>query len=953
MTSTSMIERELRSAVEGEVRFDQGSRTIYATDASNYRQVPVGVVIPRDANDVVAAVAIAREHRVPILPRGGGTSLGGQGCNAALVIDFSKYVNAIRSIDIERRLAVVEPGVVPTRLNAELAPHGLFFAPDPTTKDRCNIGGMIGNNSCGAHSVAYGKTADNLHALDVLLYDGTRMRLGGNGDITASGARATQLIAELRVLGDRFGDLVRARYPRIPRRVSGYNLDQLLPENGFNVARAMVGSEGTLAVTLEATLQLVPLPRRRALVVAGFDDVFVAADHAPSILDYQPHAVEGFDGRLVEFVKLTGMHLEQLRLLPPGGGFLLVEFGGDRDDEVRGRAESVRERLTRSAGCTGAVAYFDEREQRAVWTLRESGLGSSAFIPGFPRTYPGAEDVAVAPERLGAFLRRFAALLNRRGLEVASYYGHFGDGCVHTRINFDFESRAGVVNFRSTMEELADLVVEFGGSLSGEHGDGLARSELLPKMFGPELIGAFREFKRIFDPDGMMNPGVIVNPHPLDSHLRIEAERPPPALDTHFDFTPDGGFAGAASRCVGIGKCRKLDAGTMCPSYMATMEEAHSTRGRARLLQEALSGSSFAVGANAEEVREALELCLSCKGCKRECPAGVDMATYKAEFLAHYHEAHRRSPGEWLFGRIADFARLGAMWPRAANGLAQSGAGAAMMRALFGIHRERALPRLAPQTFRAWFDGNRIQPTSGAREVVLFPDTFNNFFEPEVAIAATHVLDRAGFRVTIPPTDLCCGRPLYDQGMLDVARRRLQRVLDVLTPYVQRGVTIVGLEPSCILTFRDELLRLFPDDSRARALSQSALLFDEFLARDAPNFAPATIGRPALIHGHCHQKAVAGIASEVTMVKECSSAQVTELDAGCCGMAGGFGYARDHFEISHAIGERVLLPAVRGSAPDTLIVADGFSCRAQIAQFCPGRRAMHLAQLLDLATTPA
>ncbi len=949
--SLAAFENELRRRIDGEVRFDPPSRALYATDASNYRLVPLGVVIPRHEGDVIAAVAMARENEMPILPRGAGTSLAGQTCNTALVLDFSKYMTAIRTIDVERKLVTVEPGVIQAQLNAALLPHGLFFAPDPATKDRCNIGGMIGNNSCGAHSVAYGKTVDNVEALDVLLYDGTRLDLGAVSDdqLAASIAeddRRGRLYGRLRELRDRYGDAVRERYPRIPRRVSGYNLDQLLPENGFNLARAVVGSEGTLAITMGATLRLVPRPRRRALCVLGFGDIFVAADQSPWILEHRPDTLEAFDHRLIEFCKATGLYLDLLRMLPEGRSFLLVEFGGDNEDEARGRAEALCERARRVTDCIGVGLFADEIAQRSVWALRESGLGASAMIPGYPRTWPGAEDVAVAPAKLGAYLRRFARLLEAHRLEAAVYYGHFGDGCVHCRINFDLASKTGVATFRAAMEDLADLVAEFGGSLSGEHGDGRARSELLPKMFGPELVEAFREFKRAFDPDGRLNPGVIVDPSPLDSHLRLGPDYRPASPVTHFDFSDDGGLAGAALRCVGIGKCRKLDAGTMCPSYMATREEMHSTRGRAHLLLEALTGELLDGGMADDCVREAMDLCLSCKGCKRECPAGVDMATYKAEFLAHYYDTHRRPVSARILGRIHDFARLAMASPRLANAALGNSAISRILKRTLNVHPERELPGLAQISFRSWFT-NRQAGNRNGTQVLLFPDTFNNFFQPEVAIAAVEVLERAGFKVVIPPVDLCCGRPLYDQGMLDLAKRRLIQILDVLTPFVERGVIVVGLEPSCLLTFRDELPKLMPRDSRARALSEHALLFDEFLTREAKEFMPPSIPGRALVHGHCHQKAITGLGSELKLLKQSRGLSVTELDAGCCGMAGAFGYDREHFEVSRAIGERVLMPAVRASDPESLIIADGFSCRSQITQFCPDRRPLHLAQVLN------
>src|SRR3984893_1533043 len=829
MTPPRALWDKLRRSIDGEVRADNATLALYAADASVYRQGPLGVVIPRHEGDVMRTLALARENRLPILARGVGAPLAGQSSNAAIVLDFSKYMNSIRRIDAERGLAVVEPGVVQAQLNAAVAPHELFFAPDPSTKDRCTIGGMVGNNSCGAHSAAHGKTVDNLEALEAALYDGTRLSLGasGDGEVFAAATpdgREGEIHAATRSLAARYADEVRRRYPKIPRRVSGYNLDELLPERGHNLARALVGSEGTLAVTLAATLRLVPRPRNLVLVVLGFDDVYLAADQVPWILEHRPQALEGFDHHLPDFARAKG--LDAVRLLPDGRAFLIVELGADTDDDARVVAERLTAEARRVRACAGVAPLFNAAEQRAVWSLRESGLGAGALIPGHPRTWPGAEDTAVPPARLGDYLRRFVRLLAGHNLEAATYYGHFGEGCVHCRVNFDFTTAKGVETFRAAMLEIADLVTEFGGSLSGEHGDGLARSELLPKMFGARLIGAFAEFKRIFDPDSMMNPGVIVSPHPLDSHLRVTPSYRPVPAETHFNFSAEDGLAGAALKCVGIGKCRKSDAGTMCPSYMATREEMHSTRGRAHLLWEALSGNALLDGGFADPaLKEALELCLSCKACKTECPAGIDMAAYKAEFFANYYRRNRRPLDVRFFAHIHEVARLGAVSPRVANALSHTPALGAIARRLLNIHPTRELPRFAPATFRSWFARRAGRANSEGREVVLFPDTFNNFFEPEVAIAATEVLGRAGFKVVIPPRDLCCGRPLYDAGMFDRARWRLGQAIDALAPMLDRGAALVGLEPSCLLTFRDELPSLFPSDPRAATLSARAMLF--------------------------------------------------------------------------------------------------------------------------------
>ena len=954
MASLNAIRDELERSIEGDVLFDAASRALYSTDASNYRRVPLGVVNPRHEGDVERTLQLARENRLPILPRGAGTALAGQTANTAIVLDFSRYMNRVVTINPEHSIASVEPGLVQSHLDAALAPYGLFFAPDPATKDRCTLGGMIGNNSCGAHSAAYGKTVDNVVSLDAMLYDGTRIALGAGGEgeyaaAIAAGGHLAEVYRKARTLIDTYGPLVRERYPQIPRRVSGYNLDELLPERGFNLARALVGSEGTLAVILKATVHVVPKPQRLALIVLGFEDVFVAADQMPWLLNHRPEALEGFDDRLREFAKVKG--LDAVRMLPDGRAFLIIELGGANEDEVRGRADRLVQEAANNRACLGQTVLLDRVHQAAVWGMRESGLGASALIPGNPRTWPGAEDCAVPPARLGEYLRRFKQTLDRHQLVAATYYGHFGEGCVHCRINFDFFSKPGLATFRAAMTDIADLVAKFGGSLSGEHGDGLARSELLPKIFGDHLLNAFREFKAVFDPDHKMNPGIIVDPEPIDAHLKVGTNYAPRAIHTHFDFSAEGGLAGASLKCVGIGKCRKTGSGTMCPSYMGTGNELYSTRGRARLIHESLTGDLLPNGFSDDTLYESLELCLSCKACKSECPASVDIAAYRAEFLAGYFQSHRRPLALRFFGHIHEAARLASFSPRIAN-ILSSGISGTLIRRMLGFHPERDLPPFAPMTFRNWFRKHPPLNPSGS-EVLLFPDTFSNFFEPDVAIAATEVIERAGFRVQIPEQDVCCARPLYEQGMLDEARARMLETVAALRPFVRRGIKIVGLEPSCILTFRDELPALFPHVADVRALADNTWIFDEFLTDKAPASMQPQMRGHALVHGHCHRKALAGMANELALLSRSSDLTVVAPDAGCCGMAGAFGYGKDRFELSRVIGERVLLPAINASPAGTTIIADGFACRSQIRQFCPGRQPLHLAQALNLAAAPS
>jgi FAD/FMN-containing dehydrogenase/Fe-S oxidoreductase len=937
----------LRAQIRGEVRFDAGSRALYATDGSNYRQVPIGVVIPRDAEDVERTIAVCRERGAPILPRGGGTSLAGQCCNIAVVLDMSKYMNRVLEIDPAGRSARVQPGAILDHLRTAAEEYHLTFAPDPATHNRCTLGGMIGNNACGVHSVMAGKTDDNVEELDILTYDGLRLRVGPTSDqeldaIIRAGGRRGEIYGGLRALRDRYAGRIRTGYPHIPRCVSGYNLPELLPEHGFNVARALVGTEGTCVTILEAKLRLVHSPPVRALVVLGYSDIYVAADQVPQIVEYDPIGLEGFDGIFIEDMRKKHLHLNDVALLPPGNGWLLVEFGGENDDDVAAAASRLLDDVP-LLGRPAAALFLTPAEQHQVWTVREASFGATTQVPGKGEFWPGWEDSAVAPEVIGPYLRDLRALLDRYGYGC-SFYGHFGQGCVHLRIDFDLVTAAGIREFRAFMSDAADLVVSYGGALSGEHGDGQARAELLPRMFGEELVQAFGEFKRIWDPEGKMNPGKVVDPLPLDADLRLGTAYRPPNVETHFQFPVDGGsFAAATRRCVGVGKCRRLDTGTMCPSFMVTREEADSTRGRAHLLFEMLERGPLRDGWRDEHVKDALDLCLACKGCKNECPVGVDMATYKAEFLSHYWAGRVRPRSAYAFGLVYRWAALASHAPHLVNALAQAPGLNGIVKRLAGMSRHRDIPRFAPQPFTTWFQSHAPRHPDGPL-VVLWPDTFNNYFQPENAIAAVEVLEAAGFQVCLPRRRLCCGRPLYDHGMLDTAKGLLRTILATLRPEIEAGIPVVGLEPSCIAVFRDELSNLFPEDKDAERLAAQSFLFSEFLVRYAPELPLQPVPRPAMAQIHCQQNAVMGSADEVAMMERVGL-DVRVPDSGCCGMAGSFGFESDHYDVSIACGERVLLPIVRDATDDTLLIANGFSCREQIKQ-TTGRQAMHLAQVV-------
>jgi FAD/FMN-containing dehydrogenase/Fe-S oxidoreductase len=949
---------DLRRVMRGEVRFDRGSRALYATDGSNYRQVPIGVVLPRDKEDVVAAMRVCREHGAPMLSRGGGTSLAGQCCNVAVVFDFTKHMRAIVELDPDRKRARVEPGLVLDTLRDAAEKYHLTFAPDPSTHNHCTLGGMIGNNSCGVHSVMGGKAVDNVESLEVLTYEGMQFSVGATTDaqldqIIGEGGRRGQIYAGLRRLRDQYADLIRQRYPKIPRRVSGFNLDELLPENGFHVARALVGTEGTCVTVLEATVRLVDSPPARTLLVLGYPDVYSAADHVTDLLAFHPVGLEGLDDRLVDDMKKMKLHPEDLQLLPDGNGWLLVEFGGQTREESDSAARAAMSAIDRRPDAPSMKMYDDIRQEKLVWKVRESGLGATARVPGEPITWEGWEDSAVPPERLGGYLRDLRRLFDKYGYGC-SLYGHFGQGCVHTRIDFDLETAAGIDKYKAFMEDASDLVVSYGGSLSGEHGDGQSKAQFLPKMFGPELVEAFREFKTIWDPDGKMNPGKVVNPYRIDQNLRLGADYRPPDVATHFKYPSDrNSFTFMTTRCVGVGECRREHGGTMCPSYRVTHDEEHSTRGRAHLLFEMMRGDPIADGWRDEHVKDALDLCLSCKGCKGECPVNVDMATYKAEFLSHYYETRRRPAAAYAMGFVHRWARLASLAPGLANAATHAPILSTVFKQLGGVSGKRDVPRFARRTFVDWFGEHRRQnksprPTGNSRatRVILWPDTFNNFFHPSVAIAATEVLEAANCDIVVPRQPFCCGRPLYDYGFLRQAKRQLRQILRGLRPHLTAGTPIVVLEPSCLAVFRDELVNLFPGDEDAKRLSRQAVLLSEFLRKRLSGYEPPRLNRDVMLHGHCHHKAIAKLDDEEAILTQ-MGVRLESLDSGCCGMAGSFGFEADHYDVSMQVGELVLLPAVRRAGADTLIVADGFSCREQIRQGTT-KRALHLAEVLQL-----
>jgi FAD/FMN-containing dehydrogenase/Fe-S oxidoreductase len=957
------LENDLHKAIKGEVRFDDGSRALYATDASNYRQVPIGVVLPVSEEDAIKTIALCKKHKAPLLSRGGGTSLAGQCCNVAVVMDMSKYFNKILSLDKENKLVTVQPGIVldEMRMAAERE-AGLTFGPDPATHNHCTIGGMLGNNSCGVHSVmssfyGYGaRTSDNTESLTVVTYDGLKMKIGATSDeafeqILNEGGRKAEIYTKLKSFRDKYADLIRERFPKIPRRVSGYNLPELLPENGFNVARALVGSESTCVTIVDATMKLVTAPVKRTLVVLGYPDIYHAGYDVPEILEFKPIGLEGIDDLLIDYMRKKGLHPKYIPLLPDGNGWLMVEFGGDSIDDADKKARGMMEALKKKNSPPSIRLFDNPEEELQLWTIRESGLGATAWVPGEPMSVPGWEDSAVEPEQVGDYLKDLRQLFTKYGYNP-SLYGHFGQGCIHCRVQFDLFTEEGLKQYKKFTIEAAHLVVKYGGSISGEHGDGQARGDLLEIMYGKEIVQAFREFKAIWDPEGKMNPGKIIDSYGQLSNLRIDNHYNPAEQKTFFQYPSDDyDFSRATLRCVGVGECRRHEGGTMCPSYMVTREEEHSTRGRARMLFEMLQNNPLKKVWKDEHVKESLDLCLACKGCKGDCPVNVDMATYKSEFLSHYYAGKLRPRSAYAFGWIYWWSRIASVIPSIANFFLHAPVLSNIMKAVAGIDPQRTMPKYAEVTFKEWFSNrDKRKAKSDRPRVILWADTFNNFFLPETLVAGVDVLEAAGFKVVVPKQSLCCGRPLYDFGMLKTAKKMLQTIMHLLRDEIQRGTPIVGLEPSCVAVFRDELYGLFPHDEDAKRLQKNVFTLAEFLQEKAPGFSIPELAREALVHGHCHHKAIMKMDSDREILKK-MKLKFSILDSGCCGMAGYFGYEKgSHYDVSIKCGERVLLPAVREVSENTLIVADGFSCREQIKQQT-NRQALHLAQVLQMSLT--
>ncbi len=947
------LERELRRVVAGDVRFDRQSRLLYSTDASMYQVEPIGVVIPRDVDDVQAAVEVAKRNQVALLPRGGGTSLTGQTVNHALVLDFSRYLHQVLEVNAEERWARVQPGLVQDELNHHVRPCGLLFGPDTSTSSRATLGGMLGNNSGGAHSIAYGLTVEHVIELTALLADGTRVVFG---EVTPAGfeakcrvaGREGEIYREVARIRDEYHDEIRARYPAHWRRVSGYNLDELLKDRPLNMARLVVGSEGTLATVVEAKVRLVDRPKRTALDVIHYRDIQEALESSTSILETGPYAVELTDKMILD---LARDNIEQSKRMGfvqgDPGAILIVEYAGETDAEVRAKVEALETRRRREGLGYASHPTFDAAEQQSIWKLRKAGLGLLLGMKGERKPIAFVEDTAVAPKDLPEFVPRFRAIFAEHDVSAA-YYGHCSVGCLHIRPVIDLKTSRGLEQVRAIADEVADLVLEFSGTLSSEHGDGRARSPLLARMYGPRIMEAFGRLKRAFDPDNRMNPGNIVDSPGITEHLRYGPEYKTWEPATLLDFSSQGGMAAAVEMCNGVGACRKTLEGTMCPSYMVTRDEEHTTRGRANALRAVLSGQVPPAEFTGKRLYETMDLCLECKGCKAECPANVDMAKLKYEFLHHYYAANGLPLRNRLFGRIARVNRFASRVPGLANWISGLALNRWLLEKVAGIDRRRPLPPLARQTFTDWF-ARRTPPADAPRgEVVLFNDTFVTYNTPSIGHAAVNLLERAGYRVVLVDKK-CCGRPLISKGLLGEAREHAAWNVARLAPYAARDVAIVGLEPSCLLTLKDEYVDLLRTDD-ARAVAEHSALLEQFLLREREHGLTLSFtgsGKKALLHGHCHQKAMVGTAPTVAVLRW-AGYEVSEVDSGCCGMAGSFGFEREHYDLSVSLGNRRLAPAVKAAPADTEVVAPGISCRQQIGHLA-GRRALHPAEALRRA----
>ncbi|MBH42104.1 MAG: anaerobic glycerol-3-phosphate dehydrogenase subunit C [Chloroflexi bacterium] len=955
LSEKTQVEHELRKTITGDIKFDSYSRMLYSTDASIYQMEPIGVVLPRNTDDVIATMQICSDSKTIFLPRGGGTSLAGQTVNHGVVVDFTKYMNRILSINPEERWAIVEPGITIDALNAGLKPYGLYYTPDPTTKSRATIGGSLGNNSCGAHSVVYGKTSDQVLELDVILSNAEHVHFNTIEENALQSILSSKpdslekrIYTETLRLASEHREEIDRRYPRIQRRVSGYNLDFLRDNKPVNLSNMIVGSEGTLGTITAAKVKLEPIPTNIGLAIVHFKDLFESMEATVMILDHGPSAVELVDKMILDRSKSSlGLSRQTTFIEGDPEAILLVEFFGENMKEVESKIDNMNQALQKrnlSYACSKALR---PEEQRSAWAIRSAGLGLLMSVKGDSKPLPFVEDTAVSPERLPEYVRRFDSIVKSHNT-YAGYYGHASVGCLHIRPMINIKTQSGLRDLVSISDQISDLVLEFNGSMSGEHGDGIVRGVWTEKMLGPKLYQAFKDLKNSFDPDNILNPGKIINTPPMTENLRLGPDQTVNEPTTVFDFSKDQGFTRAIEMCNGVGECRKYMSGTMCPSYMATLDEEHSTRGRANALRSVLSGKIPSATFASKGLFDVMDLCLECKACKAECPSQVDMAKLKYEFLNIYYKENGYPLRARIFANIGDLSKIGSALAPVSNWLSNLGITRWILDKYLNIDKRRPLPKFVNKSFQKIFESN-LGPgeTTTRGKVVLFNDTFMNYNYPNVGKAAVKIIEEAGFEVNLVDRK-CCGRPMISKGMLDAAKENARYNVDLLYPYIEDGAYIVGCEPSCLLSFRDEYPELLQDE-KSKKVSEKSFLLEEFLdmlnKENSLDLDFQETEQTVLFHGHCHEKALVGNGPALSILNMVPGLTVREIDSGCCGMAGAFGYEKEHYDISMTIGAQRLFPAVNEVGPGTKIVVTGTSCRQQI-QHGTNRETTHIAELL-------
>ena len=955
-SDTRQLVDELNLQVQGEVRFDKMSRALWSTDASIYQIEPVGVVLPKTKDDIIAVLETAQKYGVSVLPRGGGTSLAGQTVGESIVLDFSRYMRDVVEINPEEGWVRTQPGIILDELNRILAPHNVLFAPDPSTSSRGNVGGALGNNSCGAHSIMWGKTVDNVHELDVILSNGDTTTFGQlSGDSLEAKMRGSgfegDIYRSLFEIGEGNRDEILSRYPKIQRRVSGYNLDEFVSGSNFNMARFVVGSEGTLVTITEAKLRVVPVPKYKGLAVLHCMELIESMEATVAALDLDPSAIELIGSMIIRQAQ-SNLSYSRITDFIEGEpeALLAIELVANSEKELAHKFDLLKEMISKGGWGYSLVWLTKDADQEKVWDVRKAGLGLMMNVPGDAKPLPFVEDTAVSPHVLPDFVRRFDSIVRKHGTE-AGYYGHASVGCLHIRPLINLKNQEGIDRMVAISDEISDLVLEFGGSMSGEHGDGLVRSGYNEKMFGSQIYQAFRDVKTAFDPKKIMNPGKIVDSPPMTDNLRYGSTYGTLSPQTGFAFAEEGSFATAIEMCNGQGACRKVHGGTMCPSYMATRDEEHSTRGRANALRAAMSGAIPTDMLTSERLYQVMDLCLECKACKAECPSNVDMAKLKYEFLNIYHQENGYGLNNRFFGNVDLLSKMGSFFAPISNWMMNTSFSKQLLEKTIGIDKRRQLPNFAPQTFQQWFR-SRVDtetPKNPKGMVVLFPDTTTNYNHPELGIATVNILEKLGYEVILP-NSRCCGRPMLSNGMMSQAKANVDFNISSIYPFVEKGAKLVGIEPSCALGFISDFSDLASEPEKAKEISENTMLIEDFFLyatkEEDFQFTNPPQNQKVVFHGHCHQKALVGTTSAMEVLKTIPGLEPVEIKSGCCGMAGSFGFYKDHFDISMQIGEDTLFPAIREENDDVIVVSEGVSCRQQIEQGTQ-RKTKHLVELLS------